>query len=39
MPVRNLTPAFTATACEEEARKWRLTDLSHQCILLRQRQG
>ena len=32
MPARNLTPAFAATDCEEEARKWRLTDLAHQCI-------
>ncbi len=32
MPARNLTPAFAATDCEEKARKWRLTDLAHQCI-------
>jgi hypothetical protein len=32
MPARNLTPAFAATDCEEEARKWWLTDLAHQCI-------
>jgi hypothetical protein len=33
MPARNLTTsAFTATDCGEEARKWRLTDLGHQCI-------
>jgi hypothetical protein len=32
MPARNLTSAFAATDCGEEARKWRLTDLGHQCI-------
>ena len=32
MSARNLTPAFATTDCEGEARKWRLTDLAHQCI-------
>jgi hypothetical protein len=32
MPARNLTSAFAATDCGEEASKWRLTDLAHQCI-------